>query len=1267
MFSFNFLGWLKSLTRRRRQPILKKTPRRLRLNVEELENRLAPAAFTWTGANHAVDTNWSDRLNWVNTATGLVPTVAPAAGAPVQLTFQSAGTSSFLANDDIAGLDVNQLTIASGTFTLAPGLGTPTLVLGDPTANTAALLVKTGAINEVISIPIQVGTATQSSETITVQSAASLTLSGTLSGNSATQLTLENVGPLTLAGNNSNYLGSFTLDNTFANATAIITNANALGASVTSALQTLSISGATPGVTQVTLQYPDGITNPSTTFTYQGNATDATTIASQLNALVATAAFNGGAGYLLNPITVTQTSTGFGAAESFAISFGGTMAGINVLQLNPSATGGASASTSVLAAGGAPNFTTVNPNCLLEINMGAGATATINNPLNVSGAGTDNYSGVIQMIGGTAGAPSTVTLAGNIVMHSNITIGDNANNTLDITGLISESNTSPGFGLTKEGAGTLVLDPRTPISASNNFQGGNTYHGNTFVNNGVVSIDHPYAFGAGGGTTFVTVGNRAGEAGALDIEYTGNPTVPLADLYYATVQTVSLTDAVSGAGGTYFDLTYNGVTTSPIDYADNTGPDTTPGTDAYNIMTALDGLSTIGSIGATVSVTSVGTPTNPAFDITFGGSLGGMQIPELSGAITSPFVLGQSISEGLTSGTTAIGFKIPNQYLVDPTSLTNVAGDNSWEQPTADTTTLAIDLGGANTTMDIALNSNLTINGLMGDGGFTKTQAGRLILPHPNTITSVKVDQGELNVHDSNAMGGVSPTIAGNTTDVISAATWAGGIVTITTPPLTNVFGAGQTVFVGGMTPNSYDGLYTLLTSGPSSFTYALATNPGIATGFGTATIGGTLELQADGYPDSSGQAGTYNLYFPTTVTFNLGAGTGATAQGLIYNMSGVNKIEGPVIVAGNFSLGVAPDPDPYTIQNATWNDLSQLTIDGVISGGVFTKVGYGELVLTAANIYSTGAGQGTYETIINQGWITVENSQALGAIYQNIDPADQPGVDVADVPASPLNLGAALVLKQDLGGDNLNLPYTIGLTGLGITNRYPWLNQMGALVNLDGSNLVSGSVYLNGAAGIGVEIDGAVNPFSNPSQLLLTGTIHDAPGVAITAATWSAANGGVATITAANTFAVGQTVTIAGMTSGGPGSFNGKFTVLTASTSAFTYALAVNPGAETVLGKAGGGQLVKLGTERLILQGPGTFTGGVDIQSGVLLIQNDSRGSASAPPAFPSPPPSKPAPPSKSAPPLPPRPAAPRAASKSGTPTSSSMVPAMPSSAMLP
>src|SRR5262249_51756788 len=112
------------------------------------------------------------------------------------------------------------------------------------------------------------------------------------------------------------------------------------------------------------------------------------------------------------------------------------------------------------------------------------------------------------------------------------------------------------------------------------------------------------------------------------------------------------------------------------------------------------------------------------------------------------------------------------------------------------------------------------------------------------------------------------------------------------------------------------------------------------------------------------------------------------------------------------------------------------------------------------------------------------------------------------------------------------NLVYPISLSGTGISSRFPWLNKKGALINLDGNNTISGTVYLSGPTGIGVEIDGANTGYYVPSQLTLTGAVYD------------------------------------GATSG---------------------------------------QLLKLGSQRLLLQGGGTYTGGVDIQQGVLPILNDT------------------------------------------------------------
>jgi hypothetical protein len=80
-----------------------------------LENRLVPTTITWTGANHTVDTNWSDALNWQG---GVVP------GSGDTANFTKTGTVSFTATIDTA-FTVTGVTVDStwnGTITADSGL-----------------------------------------------------------------------------------------------------------------------------------------------------------------------------------------------------------------------------------------------------------------------------------------------------------------------------------------------------------------------------------------------------------------------------------------------------------------------------------------------------------------------------------------------------------------------------------------------------------------------------------------------------------------------------------------------------------------------------------------------------------------------------------------------------------------------------------------------------------------------------------------------------------------------------------------------------------------------------------------------------------------------------------------------------------------------------------------------------------------------------------------------------------------------------------------
>jgi autotransporter-associated beta strand protein len=1169
MLSFNDLvRWLKRGCHSRVKTIVRK--RRFRLCLEELETRLAPA-LVWTGA--AGNSNWSSPGNWQG---GTIPTV----GATVDLVFNSTATP-YTANNDIAGLTVNSLEIAGlgSTVTIS---GVP-ITLGNPTTNTGQIIVNTSA-SAVISTDIQLGNTASSEEFINVQSGAALTLSGHLSGYSVAQLTMQGAGTLTLANDNNAFSGPFKIANSFeggGNGIVAITNPKALGSATTSDLQTISISGASAGVTQFKLTYPNGTTNPTTAaITYNGTTADAGAIQTQLNSL-----FNG-LGFTGIPVTVTRTASSAGS-ETFAVAFGGTMAGINVLEMTAATTAG-SGTTSVgtLVSGGNPNFTTVTTNTQLQVNLTA--SGTINNPLVINGAGPGGNTGALYM-NPSAQGPITATWAGNIQMNSengvsnttfdvaNVTglvtgvsnaspivittastaqlytgekvslfnVGGRAAGpwiitvvnattfslngsaagggagagggwmaapyTLAITGQISNSSTS-GYTVTKEGGGTLYLNP---LNAA-----GNTYSGNTLVNAGTLSIGHPFALGPGGATTTTVVGSNSLESGTLAINYTNNAFIPAQYLVYAQVHKISLSGAT--AGTTKFTLNYNGAVTAPITYTGGAA-------DAGAIQAALNGLATIGGtsgvggIGASVTVTGSGTN----FSVTFGGSLGGIFIPTMTAAVTAgPGTIAVSTAADTTQ---KIGFQVPNELLTlngpglegvsvaftnqsqftpavggayeSTGALDNLAGANAWERP------ITFWSSAASIITQAGYYGNLSPIAI-GVEGPTDHIPGT---PYSNlTIDGVITD---------NNIG-----IAGTR---YSFAKVGGGRLILTQA---NVFAASTDVLAGALNLRDSN---------------AMGLNTG-AIGGPEAWWGSSLELQTDNIPDSSGLAGLYNLYFPAIIPFFLN-GPGWNNEGALFNMSGVNKIEGPVSLRSNTSIAVAPDPDPSNIQGQVFNDLSQLTIDGVIGSPLnpvtLKKVGFGELVLTNANTY-TGPNIGRYpgvtpQTDIQQGWITVENNHALGGSASKTDSMN-PVVNVA--------AGAALHLKQDLSGNNLQLAYNLALAGTGISHRFAWLNQHGALENLDGTNTVTGYVYLNGSVGLGVELDGANSPNPPVSELILSG---------------------------------------------------------------------IGTSGATIIDGTSAGTIVKVGSQRLVIEDPGTYTGGVDIKQGVVQTQNETAlgtGTSAAP-----------------------------------------------------
>jgi hypothetical protein len=89
----------------------------------------------------------------------------------------------------------------------------------------------------------------------------------------------------------------------------------------------------------------------------------------------------------------------------------------------------------------------------------------------------------------------------------------------------------------------------------------------------------------------------------------------------------------------------------------------------------------------------------------------------------------------------------------------------------------------------------------------------------------------------------------------ITSASWLASVVTIVISGAT-VITVGTSVIVAGMTPSGYNGTYTVTVSSAGTFRYALATNPGVATVFGTATrstVFGTATTATGTFPIAVG------------------------------------------------------------------------------------------------------------------------------------------------------------------------------------------------------------------------------------------------------------------------------------------------------------------------------------------------------------------------------------------------------------------------------
>ena len=547
------------------------------------------------------------------------------------------------------------------------------------------------------------------------------------------------------------------------------------------------------------------------------------------------------------------------------------------------------------------------------------------------------------------------------------------------------------------------------------------------------------------------------------------------------------------------------------------------------------------------------------------------------------------------------GFTIVDEYLelngdavipgVTPANpnigaLTNTRGDNNWAGSVVLGSPSPVAVTSA--TVGAAPNTNLTISGVVSSPNqptFTliKQDQGRVILNNRNTYTgATDVQQGFLNARDSLALGGNALTVPA---------------------------GKGTTVQDGATLELEVE--------------FAIPSNP-------------QTDAHGRDLGDDSITRDPNRLTISESLTL-YGRGVGAKDQaggvGALRSVSGINIYAANITLAGVGSqidlaaaIGVEPDQRPgHPTPDSTYfiNDYS-LTVTGTIGGTKyhdFIKRGGGNLILPVANTY-TGI------TRIEQGWVTIQNQKSLGERIAGLGDTLQPGTFVSD--------GAALHLKPLTG--SLTFPENLTISGTGPVHPYAFISQKGAVVNLAGQNTISGDIGLlgpgpqdTGTSGVGVE---QVDPAS-PSELTVTGSVTDGRRFA-----WygsgntsseqafrfdAGATNGVLQLTYdMQTFrdqlrvyyaprAPGTLIYDTGYVTGskivnlpfGPGT--GTIVELVMNEGGNPFVPFIDPWVLYAAYQTTGGGLVKFGSQRLSLQGDGTYSGATEVREGTLLAQNDT------------------------------------------------------------
>jgi fibronectin-binding autotransporter adhesin len=501
----------------------------------------------------------------------------------------------------------------------------------------------------------------------------------------------------------------------------------------------------------------------------------------------------------------------------------------------------------------------------------------------------------------------------------------------------------------------------------------------------------------------------------------------------------------------------------------------------------------------------------------------------------------------------------------------------------------AINLGGATRTITLGNSGSMTFGGVISNGGLTLARNadganGSFGLSGNNTFADgLTLDSVTVNALTNNAaLGAGTVTLQGanaNTLNIQGARTIGNAFTIADSAGAKTITNSGGNATINGtITNNDSTGGLTIGAGNGRTFTIGAIDGSGsAAVTFGGGCLPGTVVMTGAGsytgntvidgstlkMSGAGSSVSTANLVFQrtsgaTTPTFDLN-GTTQTVAGLSETGTAVGVIRstlsgGKLIVGGS--------------SNSTFAGTIISTISLALE-----KVGSGKLTLTGANTYTNG-------TTITAGELEVSSQSLKG------------DVNIADANAT-LTFNQAFgdgTFAGDIDGDGSLIKK--GNDALTLTGG----NSYSGGTTVSAGDLIGSTDALKGAI-----VNNATVTFRQAADDTYAGNMSGTGARVKTGA-------GNLTLTGANTYAAGTTISAGGLTAS-TGSLPTNGDVFADAGTTLTFDQSTNGSFGGDL--SGGGALVKLGSGAVTLSGANTYTGATIVSAGKLLVNGSLANSA--------------------------------------------------------